>query len=201
LNKKTFSINRQAMQFSLALGALFAAVIVISGTTSPLRAQDNEDNGAIVGYRILGEAVAGPHTIQLQVSPLAPITGTTRFAVRIRDAETGEDIDDAIVRVFGTPAEKGEKQYTPALNSPFDPVYYLAQLDLEESGLWAIDIEVESELGSGVTVMSIQVGARSRSSATGGTVIFALISLSFVLGIGWLWYSSKKALKRRAQQG
>jgi hypothetical protein len=137
----------------------------------------------------------------LQVSPVAPIRGTTRFAVRVRDAETGEDIDGATIRVFGTPAEKGKKQYTPALNSPFDPVYYLAQLDLEDAGLWAIDIEVDSELGSGITVMSIQVAERGRTSTAGGNVLFVLISLSFVAGIGWVWYSSKKALKRRDQQG
>lgn len=198
MNTNTFSINRQTAL--LSLGAFLAVLIAIASTTIPLRAQD-QDNDAIVGYRILGEEIAGPHTIQLQVSPVAPIRGTTRFAVRIRDAETGEDIDDATVRVFGTPAEKGKKQYTPALNSPFDPVYYLAQLDLDDAGLWAIDIEVDSELGSGVTVMSIQVGTRSRTSTTGGSILFALISLSFVIGIGWIWYSSKKALKRRAEQG
>jgi len=196
LNTNNIFINRQTALISL--GAFLAVLIAMISTASPLRAQDND---AIVGYRILGEEIAGPHRIQLQVSPVAPIRGTTRFAVRVRDAETGEDIDGATIRVFGTPAEKGKKQYTPALNSPFDPVYYLAQLDLEDAGLWAIDIEVDSELGSGITVMSIQVAERGRTSTAGGNVLFVLISLSFVAGIGWVWYSSKKALKRRDQQG
>jgi len=49
--------------------------------------------------------------------------------------------------------------------------------------------------------MSIQVAERGRTSTAGGNVLFVLISLSFVAGIGWVWYSSKKALKRRDQQG
>jgi len=105
LNTNNIFINRQTALISL--GAFLAVLIAMISTASPLRAQDND---AIVGYRILGEEIAGPHRIQLQVSPVAPIRGTTRFAVRVRDAETGEDIDGATIRVFGTPAEKGKKQ-------------------------------------------------------------------------------------------
>ena len=81
-------------------------------------AQDNEE---IAGYTIVAEDPAGPHTVQLQVSPASPIVGTSRFAVRVRDTLTGVDIDNAFVRVYATPSEKAKKQYSPALNSPFDP--------------------------------------------------------------------------------
>ncbi len=158
-------------------------------------AQDTEE---IVGYEILGEDLAGRYAIQVQVSPGSPIVGTTRFAVRIRDSDTGDDIDDAIVRIFGTPAEKGEKQYSPALNSPFDPVFYLAQLDFEHAGLWAIDVEIETELGAAVTVMSLQVVPRARSGTGNrwGTSLFSLVSLALVAGVTWLWYSSKRTRER-----
>jgi hypothetical protein len=179
---------------------MIALALVAVSLISPTKvhAQDSE---AIPGFRIVGEAVAGPHTIELQVSPEEPIAAIVRFAVRVRDAATGEDIDDALVRVFATPSEKGERQFSPALNSPADPVYYLAQLDVDFEGIWAIDVEVESALGNGSTVMSIEVESRGRS-ATGngwGQALFALVSLSFAVGIGWLVYSSKKALKRRDQ--
>ena len=122
--------------------------------------------------------------------------------MRVRNAATGADIDDALVRVFGTPSEKGERQYSPGLNSPFDPVYYLLQLDLEHAGVWAIDVEVDSELGSGTTVMSIEIENRGRTgeSLAWGSALFALVTLAFASGIVWLWYSSKKALKRREEQ-
>jgi hypothetical protein len=119
----------------------------------------------------------------------------------VRDTATGEDVDDAFVRVFGTPSEKGERQYSPALNSPVDPVYYLSQLDLEHPGLWAIDVEVESPLGTGTIVMSIQIVERGRTGNGWATALFVLVLLSFVFGISWVWYSSKQALKRRDQQG
>jgi len=181
-------------------------VVVLVSSVSPLFAQDSQTDAdeaiAIVGYRIIGEDVVGPYTIQVQVSPVTPRPGISRFAVRVRDAESGEDIPDAIVRIFATPSEKGEKQYSPALNSPFDKVFYLAQLDVEHPGLWAVDVEVESELGTGATVMSILVADRSRSAESGaaGQILFAIVTLSFVLGVWWVWYSSKKALKRRDQR-
>lgn len=181
---------------------LIGLAVVLASSISLLYAQDTQTEEAIVGYRIIGEDVVGPYTIQAQVSPVAPIPGISRFAVRVRDAVSGEDIPVAIVRIFATPSEKGEKQYSPALNSPFDPVYYLAQLDVDHPGVWAIDIEVESELGTGATVMSILVADRSRSAESwaAGQALFVLVTLSFVVGISWVWYSSKKALKRRDQQ-
>ena len=184
---------------SLTLGVLIALAMALAGSIAPAAAQDDD---AIVGYRIIGEDVVGEYTIQVQVSPIVPIPGISRFAVRVRETASGEDIPDAIVRIFATPSEKGEKQYSPALNSPFDKVFYLAQLDVEHPGLWAIDVEVESELGNGATVMSILVADRSRSAESGaaGQALFALVSLSFIVGISWVWYSSKKALKRRDQQ-
>lgn len=175
--------------------------VVLTSFVSPLAAQDSdtEDPTPIVGYRIIGEDVVGPYTIQVQVSPVTPRPGISRFAVRVRDIESGEDVTDAIVRIFATPSEKGEKQYSPALNSPFDKVFYLAQLEIEHSGVWAIDVEVESELGNGATVMSILVADRNRSAESGaaGQALFALVTLSFIVGVSWVWYSSKKALKRR----
>lgn len=179
--------------FAALLGLVFA-LFAVSGA---VLAQDDDE--AIVGYRILGESQAGPHMIQLQVSPVAPIVGTSRFAVRIRDAATGENIDDAKASILGSPSEQGERQYTLVLNSPVDPVYYLGQLDMEHAGVWAIDVKVESELGEGTTVMSVQVESRGRDGTGNGwgTALFLLVLLSFVVGIGWVWYSSKKALKRR----
>ena len=78
-------------------------------------------------------------------------------------------------------------------------MFYLAQLEIEHSGVWAIDVEVESELGNGATVMSILVADRNRSAESGaaGQALFALVTLSFIVGVSWVWYSSKKALKRR----
>ena len=73
----------------------------------PVSAQDNEE---IAGYTIVAEDPAGPHTVQLQVSPVSPIVGTSRFAVRVRDKVTGVDVDNAFVRIYATPSEKGKKQ-------------------------------------------------------------------------------------------
>lgn len=183
------------------LVVLVAMAMVVTTTIVPAAAQGQSEE-PIIGYRIVDESTAGQHTIQLQVSPAAPIEGISRFAVRVRDTATGENIDDAKVSILASPSEEGEAQYTLALNSPVDPVFYLSQLDLETPGIWAVDVRVESDLGSGSTIMSVLVSERVRSGTGNGwgQVLFILVSLSFVFGITWVWYSSKKALKRRDQQ-
>lgn len=197
LNKSKKSLIRPIYLIGIAI-AIAASMF---GSFGLAQAQD-EAEVAIVGYRILGESTAGPHTVQLQVSPVTALVGTTRFAVRVRETATGADIGDAKVSLLGSPAEKGERQYTLALNSPVDRVFYLSQLELESPGVWAIDVEVESELGAGTTIMSVLVTSRGRDGANTiwGSVLFVLVSLSFAVGVGWLWYSSRKALRRRDDQ-
>ena len=177
---------------------MFAITIGFYTLPEVAYAQDQNEE-PIPGYRILDESQAGAHLIQLQVSPVTPIVGTSRFAVRVRNAETGEDIDNANVTLLGSPAESGEAQYTLVLNSPIDPVFYLSQLDLEVSGLWALEVGVETELGTGTTIMSVQIESRGRDGTGNGwgTALFVLVTLSFAVGIGWVWYSSRKAIKRR----
>ncbi|MEK9675428.1 MAG: hypothetical protein VW271_02655 [Chloroflexota bacterium] len=190
-------MTRSIRQISFIF-AIVAAALIATATT--VQAQEEEP---IVGYAILGEDIAGPYSIQVQVSPPNPIVGITRVAVRVRDAETDEDLPEVFVRVFGTPADEGERQYSPALNSPADRTFYLSQLDLETAGQWALDVEVESDLGQGSTVMPVIVQSRVRSGSGNGwgTALFVLISLSFVGGALWLWYSSKQALREREERG
>jgi hypothetical protein len=184
---------------------LFAALAIVLitafGLNTAVFAQDDAET-PIPGYRILDESEAGPHTIQLQVSPVAPIQGISRFAIRIRDTATGEDVNDAKVGILASPSERGEAQYSLALNSPADITYYLAQLDMETSGVWAVEVIAESDLGQGTTVMSVLVEDRARSGTGNGwgQALFGLVALSFIVGIGWVWYQSRQALKRRAQQ-
>jgi len=194
---KDFRVTRSIRQISFIF-AIVAAALIATATT--VQAQEEEP---IVGYAILGEDIAGPYSIQVQVSPPNPIVGITRVAVRVRDAETDEDLSEVFVRVFGTPADEGERQYSPALNSPADRTFYLSQLDLETAGQWAIDVEVESDLGQGSTVMPVIVQSRVRSGSGNGwgTALFVLISLSFVGGALWLWHSSKQALREREERG
>ena len=198
----TKSLSNSSLIRLLIVTAAIGAAIAGTITTGTLASAQDQDEQPIVGYRILDESEAGPFTVQLQISPVAPIVGISRFAVRVRDTATGEDVPDANVTILGSPAEHGEAQYTLVLNSPVDPTFYLSQLKMETAGVWAIDVRVESDLGDGTTIMSALVSERGRSGSSNlwGQALFGLVALSFVVGITWVWYSSKKALKRRDQQ-
>jgi hypothetical protein len=127
------------------------------------------------------------------------VVGIVRVVVEPTDAATGEIVENALVRVFATPNEEGERQYSPALNSPTDRSLYFAQFELDRAGVWAIDVEVDSDLGREVAITQTEVRSRSRSGSNTviGTAIFGLVSLGFIGGSLWLWHSSKKARARR----
>ena len=150
--------------------------------------------------RTLFEGPSGPYTVKVTQSPPDAIVGSVRIIVEPVETATGEPVTDAIVRVFGNPSEEGERQYSPALNNPRDPSFYIAQLELEDAGEWIIEVEVDAEPGRTVVFgpTTIRERARSGSSTLVGTILFILISVGFVGSGLWLWFSSKKARARKA---
>ena len=142
---------------------------------------------------------AGPYNVKITQSPARPIVGTLRVIVEPVDAETGLPVGNALIRVFGTPPEDGERQFSPALNSPTDRTLYFGQVQLEDAGVWTLDIEIDGPLGRAVAIAQTTINERARSGAGTlvGTILFVLISAGFVGGGTWLWYSSKRARERR----
>ena len=75
---------RRHVAVFFALAAI-AFALLVSPAVAVAQDGAQEDAEQIVGYVILGEEIAGPYLIQVQLSPGAPQEGIVRFAVRIRD--------------------------------------------------------------------------------------------------------------------
>jgi hypothetical protein len=194
VNTATHSINRPRYFFAALLLALLAAAFL--APAAPAMAQEEE--GALDSV-VLFDGTAGAYHIKVTQLPAAPVVGIVRVVVEPTNAATGAAVEHALVRVFATPNEEGERQYSPALNSPTDRSLYFAQFDLDKPGVWAVDVEVDSDLGREIAITQMEIRPRSRSGDNTliGTAIFALIGVGFIGSGLWLWHSSKKARARR----
>jgi hypothetical protein len=176
-----------------------AAALILALTAVPIASAQAipEDDPNFV---TLFDGTAGPYTVRIIQSPPEAVVGSLRVIVEPVETATGKPVTSAIVRVFGNPSEEGERQYSPGLNAPIDPSLYVAQLELDNSGIWTIEVEIDAGPGiaKAFAQTSVRDRARSGSSTQVGTALFILISVAFVGAGFWLWLSSKKARARKA---
>lgn len=187
----------------LAMLLAVAAAIALSplGDAEPLHAQPLAlTSGPFV---VATDEVAGDYRLTLHQSPERVIVGTLTYAVQVRLADTDDAfVEDATVRVYGTPAESGARQVAPALNTPAEPEYYLARLEVEEAGVWAIDLVVEHPAhGYASTALALEVHERARGGGNLvlGTVLWVLVSLAFVGATGYIIYAARRNRRRYAR--
>ncbi len=177
------------------LVVLLAAASASQVGRASAQAEEPPENVLLVIY----DEVTGPYRVKVSQIPARAIVGTLRVVVEPTDAETGLPVENALVRIFGTPPAEGERQFSPGLNSPTDRTVYFGQLELEEDGVWTIDVEIDADQGRAIAIAQATIHERTRSGDNTliGTIVFILVSAGFV-GVGtWLWYSSKRARQRR----
>ena len=171
-------------------------IIILINLSSTLFAQESN---SLPGYKYLGEYNSDPHEVQVYITPSDPKIGIIRLAAKIKNSEDKNYIKNAKVTIYLTSKDSGAKLYNLALNSPNDYVHYLSQFELEESGEWVVDLEVESEKGKSLTILDFVVSDEVRAGYNNiwGTVLFLLVCVSFLGGIFWLRISSKRIKKRQ----
>ena len=189
---------RAAILAALAFLALFAPEIA---SAQPLTLTSGP-------YVIVADESVGNYRVIVHQSPGRVIIGALTYAVQIYERETDANVPDAIVKVYATPSEHGARQVAPALNSPADRGYYVGRLEMEEKGVWAIDVVIEHpELGDATLTLATEVFERSRggSNLVLGTILWVFVSIAFVGVALYLVRKSKRAkielerIRNRAQ--
>lgn len=174
--------------------ALAVAVLTSLHPSKPLHAQPLTLTSG--PYEIVADENVGNYRVIVHQSPERVIVGTLTYAVQIHNRETDANVPDAIVKVYATPSEHGERQVAPALNSPVDREYYVGRLEIEEKGVWAIDVVVEHpELGDATLTLATEVFDRARggSNLFLGTVLWVFVSIGFAGVVFYLVRKSKRA--------
>ena len=182
---------------NLMPAVIILAVVAITAAAPPAEAQPlTLTTGP---YVIMSDEVAGNYRVTVHQSPERVIIGTLTYAVQVRLAEDDSFVDDAVVRVYGTPSEHGNRQVAPALNTPDQPEYYLGRLEVEEAGVWAIDVVVEHpEHGYANVTLPVEVFERSRggSNLALGTTLWVLVSLAFIGAVAYILYSARQTRRK-----
>ena len=182
------------LRVTVLLTLLVVAILTSLPFSSPLLAQPLTLTSG--PYEIVADENVGNYRVIVHQSPERVIVGTLTYAVQVHNRETDANVPDAIVKVYATPSEHGERQVAPALNSPVDREYYVGRLEIEEKGVWAIDVVVEHpELGDATLILATEVFDRARggSNLFLGTILWVFVSIGFAGAVFYLVRKSKRA--------
>jgi len=171
-------------------------IIILITLSSTLFAQESN---SLPGYKYLGKYNSNIHEVEVYITPSDPKIGIIRLAIKTKNVDDKTYIKNAKVTIYLTAKNSGSKLYNLALNSPNDYIHYLSQFELEESGKWVMDLEIESEKGKSLTIADFVVSDDVRAGYNNiwGTVLFLLVCVSFLAGIFWLRISSNRIKKRQ----
>ena len=192
-------------KFIRSTALLAVAAITLLTSTSVLAQPLTLTSGP---YEIVADENVGNYRVIVHQSPSRVIVGTLTYAVQVHTHVDDANVPDAKIKVYATPSERGERQVAPALNSPEDRGYYVGRLEIEEPGVWAIDVVVEHpEHGEATLTLAAEVFERSRggSNLVFGTVLWVFVSIVFVAVTWYLVRKSRRAkidlerMRNRAQ--
>ena len=173
-----------------ALLILAFAVPLLSGVAE---AQEREKPVEIL------DATQGNYRLVVNILPRVPAVGPINFTVYPTSAKDGAPIRDAEITLVSHDAEDVPTYQVKALNTPSTQGEYVGNLVIKSAGSWSIHIEVVTEgLGTEVFVAPISVAPAAVGSTPEAGLMMLLVMVAFVLGGGFLWLSSRRALARRA---
>lgn len=145
------------------------------------------------------DATQGNYRLVVRVLPSVPKVGPINFTVIPTAAKDGAPIRDAEITLVAHDADDVPTYQAKTLNRPSIQEEYVGNIVIKTSGAWSIHVEiVTEELGSEVFVARLSVAPAAVGSAPEAGLMMLLVMVAFVLGGGFIWLSSKRALARRA---
>ena len=191
------SLTSPASSVFLRIGALLTVVVATLLTSVTVLAQPLIFTSG--PFTVVADEDVGNYRIVVHQSPERAIIGSISYAVQVHQRETGANVPDAIIKVYASPSEHGERQVAPALNSPDDREYYVARLEIEEAGVWAIDVVVDHhELGEETLILATEVFGRARGgdNLVVGTILWVFVSIAF---LGVTFYLIRKSRRAKTE--
>ena len=156
---------------------------------------------------------AGDYDITVFSNASTLSLGTVDYIIVVAEPGGGPPITDAHVLIHAEHVAEedqsqaiaenkveGHKGQAIALHVPDKPGRYTARVELDRAGVWEMAVEVNSDRGR------VQVGTAShvvptpRQSTAGGLVFIGVFTV-LVLGVLYLVWSSRKALRQRELTG
>ena len=137
--------------------------------------------------------------VAVHVLPRVPAVGPINFTISPYALKDGSPVQNADITLVAHDVEGMPVYQVKALNTPSNQDEYVGNLVIKSSGAWSIHVEVETEeFGSEVFVARISVAPAALEATPEAGWLMLLVMVAFVLGGGFVWLSSRKALARRA---
>jgi len=167
------------------------AFIAVMLLTAPLAHAQEEDPRTVT-------VTAGPHLVRVVPVNTNLAAGFIQMALYVTNAETGEPVSDAKVVFIGKNVVEDYEGWGIALNSPAEPEKYTVRMNLGSTGDWLMSVDVSSSLGQGGgDAMTFDVPALKRY--TGGSLVFFGVFAAMMLGIAYIFWSTKRDNRRRRE--
>ena len=142
--------------------------------------------------------IVGPYEIGVVTNPLTPTFGDVHFTITVLNASTRQPVPEAQVLIHTRSEADGTEGWALALNISRVPERYEATVKLGVPGTWTVNVEVASAIGV-VLVEVLPLEVREPTGSTAGGLVFVGVSLVFVLGGMYVWWSVRRLRKRAAQ--
>jgi hypothetical protein len=176
-------------------GALFLVLAIALAVLPTGHAWANGGGADIVRER------AGPYEVVVAILPEKPLVGSVHFSITPIDASTQQVVPNAEI-VLVANDERGRPTYqSRALSLPHAPRFYEANILFESTGTWTIEVSIDSEsLGDAMLTFPLEIGQQSLVPGPAGSVVFLVVFAVLIGGGGYVWYSARRAARRREAQ-
>ena len=168
-------------------------LIVVMLLTAPLASAQEEDPRTVT-------VSAGPHLVRVVPVNTNLAAGFIQMALYVTNAATGEVVSDAKVVLIGKNTDEDYEGWGIALNSPGEPEKYDVRMNLGSTGEWLMSVDVSSSLGQGGGDAMIFVVPALKRYTAGSLVFFGVFAL-MMLGIAYLFWSTRRNNRRRREAG
>ena len=140
----------------------------------------------------------GPYEIVVSIQPASPMVGTVHITVTPIDAATSEPLTQARITLVAHDGADAPVYQARAVNTPASPKYYDANISFESPGQWTLVVSVVTDdLGAATVRVPLDVAERPLPPALEGAIMLLVVIGAFVGGAAYLYFSSRRALRRR----
>ena len=139
---------------------------------------------------------AGAYRINVIADPSRLSLGTVLYTITIVNSENAQPVSDARVTINTSNEVDDIEGWALALNRPSNPGVYEATVQLDGTGIWHTSVEVSSSLGRVEVEIPPPTIPQPRQTRS-GSLVFLGVFLAILLGVAYLVWSSRKAIKAR----
>jgi hypothetical protein len=132
--------------------------------------------------------IAGPYKIGVTTIPSTLSLGRVQFVVTVVDSASRQPIPNARVLIHTRKESEVTGGWAIALSNSEIPDRYQAIVEMDDPGIWTVQLEVSSSLGNIlIDIPSVEILAARQLTA--GSFVFIGVFLVLIMGSVYVWWT------------